>query len=153
MTDVPSLEFRKLAVVDAELAVELAAAEPPDDPETESFGLSRLGQPLAGEGWGLWIKGSLSGAAWLTTNTPDSGEILALVLARGWRRVGLTAWMLDGLVAAAAAAGCVRVTAKVDRGGRNLGAELVEAGFTGPDDVAENYPIGDWSKPCRRKSS
>ena len=149
MPDTPALSFHGLGEADIELALSLAAAENTADADSESFGIDGIVSPPPGEGWGLWMAGVLAGAAWLRRAPgAEAAEVTALVLARGWRRLGLAAWMLGELARAAAGDGCREVVADIRAGGAGLAAVLSEAGFAGPDPGESGMISGKWSRKC-----
>lgn len=139
------LSWRRLEGRDLELAGELARQWDRDDPEEEAFGAA---PPMPGpeiQVWGLWIRGGLSGVAWLRI-AGASATVVTLVLARGWRRMGLLPWMLEQLAAAARANGAREMGFVVASGSERLGRECELAGFHGPDAAAAEYPVGEWRK-------
>ncbi|MDR1611823.1 MAG: hypothetical protein LBT97_03455 [Planctomycetota bacterium] len=141
----PFLEFKPLAPGDLPLATAIAENERRDDPDGESFGLDRLpGAHDRRRVWGLWIKGALSGAVWVESARPDSVRVPALALGRGWRDMGLVAWMLSDLAETLRAEGVRHIRVDLAGGGRRLGEGLTRAGFVGPDEALESYPAGSW---------
>ncbi len=149
MTDIPAMAFRRLAPEELELAVNLVQADNADDSESESFGHERITTPPPETAWGLFIKGSLAGSAWIALKSASGeAEVTALILLRGWRKLGLAAFMLQELAKEAHQLGAARLVVSLNRGGAAIGAALTDAGFKGPDILSEGYPLGIWSKPC-----
>lgn len=140
------LEFKPLESEDLPLAFAVAGNERPDDPDSESFGLDQSPEALRHcRAWGLWIKGTLSGAVWVEDSAPGAARVRALALGRGWRCMGLFAWMLSELAAGLRAEGVREIRADISGGGYRLGEGLAEAGFVGPDTEIDSYPAGTWT--------
>ncbi len=149
MSDADPLSLRPLEADDVDLALGIAGVSSIDDPKTESFGTDKLAKPLPSFGWGLWLNGTMSGAAWMSVSS-GKAEIRAVAIPKGQKGMGLTGWILEQLVKAAKEQGCKVVSLSIDKGGDILGEILTDAGFTGTTDPGkDNYPLGVWSKPCQ----
>lgn len=142
------LSLRPLQGDDVDLALGIAGVSSVDDPATESFGTDKLAKPLPSLGWGLWLNGTMSGAAWMSVSA-GKAEIKAVAIPKGQKGMGLTGWILQELVKAAKDQGCKVVSLSVDKGGDILGEILTDAGFLGVTSGVNDYPIGVWSKPCQ----
>lgn len=147
MSASPDLEFRKLVVSEAPLAVSLAASVGDmGDPRCEAWGLDPSGAPPSGgETWGLFMKGTLAGAVWLHRPETDVLEISGVALPRRRWGMGLILWMVDELVQKAAE-GCREIVVNLDNGGPSLGETLEDARFTGPPPGSPGYPRGEWRR-------
>ena len=144
MPNEPDLDFRLLKPDELELAEALASPGVPDDADAEAFGVPAGGTTsLAGTPWGLFVRGALSGVAWLNAPAGGSAEIVALYLPRGNWKIGLAAWMLEEL-ARIASISCSETVVNLKTGGAALGDALETAGFIGPDPEDEGYPVGKW---------
>ncbi len=149
MTATQKLLFRRLDETEKELAGEfLAAAAGWTGPKAERFGLAAGGSP-AGEAWGLFIRESLCGLAWLASPTGGAAEVTGLVVARNWWRAGLAGWMLEELTRAASLAGAADLLVRVAGDGGATGEILADAGFSGPDPEDETFPDGEWRRSVR----
>jgi hypothetical protein len=148
MPDADPLSLRPLQADDVDLALGIAGVSSVDDPGTESFGTDKLTTPLPSLGWGVWLNGTLSGAAWMSVSA-GKAEIKAVAIPRGQKGLGLTEWILKELVKAAKEKGCKVVSLSIDKGGEILGEILTDAGFLGTDPASDDYPLGVWSKPCQ----
>ncbi|MDR2390241.1 MAG: hypothetical protein LBE84_00980 [Planctomycetota bacterium] len=115
----------------------------------EWFGLESAVNPSGlGEGWGVFVRGCLCGVAWLRGRPGGkAAEIPALLVARGWRKTGLSALLLDQLSRTAAEAGAVEALIRLDRGaGPGMEEILADAGFAGPNPAGEGRPAGEWRR-------
>ncbi|MDR3211105.1 MAG: hypothetical protein LBU79_04225 [Planctomycetota bacterium] len=144
------LTFQKLPPGDLELVLSLAGAENPEDAASESFGLGRITSLSTDSCRGLYLVGALSGAAWLEVSAAQAtAHVPALLLARGWRRHGLAAWMLGELAGEAARLGCQQIEIELEGGGEALARLLDEAGFKGPNSTETDFPRGLWRRACQ----
>ena len=146
MSEMPNLDFRRLERLELELAAELTAAPESADPKSENFGTVAIGPQSGEEIWGLFIKGTLAGAAQSGPVSGDAAEIKALFLARRWRRTGLSVWMLEQLCREAGSAGARNISVRIDGAPFSVGEVLEDAGFSGPDREDERYPAGTWTR-------
>lgn len=150
MSSAPDLVFRKLDENEKELSEGLAgSAAGVDDPRSEVWGIGRDGiPPESGDAWGLFVRDTLAGVAWLTPVEGGCVEIAALALPRGRWGMGLPVWVAGEAAKAAGRAGARELVVRLSGGGMPLGEMLEDAGFLGPDIESEGYPAGEWRKPC-----
>lgn len=147
MSASPDLEFRRLTDEELPLAAALAdSVGAADDPRREAWGLTAIPPPAQGGGaWGVFVRGSLAGAAWVDASAADVLEIAALALPRSRWGLGLAAWMARE-IAREVPDGCREILIRLDGGPPSLGEELEDAGFAGPGVDEEGYPKGEWRR-------
>lgn len=148
MTATPDLVFRRLEAGDEELLGNLAAAEAGvDDPGSVNFGVAGPAVPFRGEEvFGLFIRGSLAGAAWFRPPVGGWAEVVGLLLAKSWWNTGLSVWMLGELARTADLSGAEGIRARIGHASPAAGESLADAGFEGPDPEEEGYPVGEWRR-------
>ena len=142
MSGRPDLEFRQLDDSERELAFELAAVGAPDVAGTESFWTEDGGGfAPPGNVWGLFIRDSLTGAAWLLA--PPGGQVVVTALALPRKRwgMGLATWILRQF---ATMHPDREIRVEIASASPRLGEALLEAGFNGPDPEANTFPTGTW---------
>lgn len=149
MSSTPDLVFRRLESDEVELASALAAsAHAPEDAQNESFGLASDGSSPQGETWGLFLRGTMAAALWVSPPNGDTLELTAAAIPRGRRHMGLLAWMAGELARAASLAGMGTLLIRIGEGEPGLGESLADAGFSGPDPDDDGYPRGEWRRPA-----
>lgn len=148
MSVTPELLFRRLGEDEIDLALGLAASVVPlDEPLCEAWGIGPDGTPLPGaEVWGLFMRGTLAGAAWLSAVHFGTVEIMSLALPRGRWGMGLVVWMAGEAAREAASGGAEELLVRLVNGGSKLGELLEDSGFSGPNIESEDYPRGEWRR-------
>lgn len=145
MTAMPDMEFRRLEGEERELAVGLAdSLAGVEDAKFEGWGLEQGADALHYcELWGVFIRGGLAGALWLTAGG-GVAEIKALALPRRRWGMGLVQWLISRLTESAKKSGAATLAITLTSGGEHLGEILEESGFSGPNLAEETYPAGKW---------
>jgi hypothetical protein len=142
------MQFRRLKDDEKALALEIAHSLVGNtDESNESFGLESVNSLVDCDGWGLFVKGEMSGAAWQGNADGPVATVLALALPRTWWRMGLPEWMLGEIAQSARAAGATTMRLAIRNGTLHLGEVLDEAGFVPQTASSENFPAGVWSRP------
>lgn len=150
MSATPDLILRRLSEEEKDLALGLAASVTAfDDSRCEAWGIAPDGAPPSdAEPWGLFVRGTMAGAAWFSNAKQGTVEIAAMALPRGRWGMGLVVWMAGEASRQVGAAGAGELLVRLESGGRKLGELLEDAGFFGPDVEDENYPRGEWRRLC-----
>lgn len=148
----PDLQFRLLKEAETEqLAALIANLSGETPPYREAFGLAEAAVSEAEvERWGLFVRGTLCGAVWLKRIPGDGGEVRGMLLADGWRKTGLSEWMLGELAKSIGISGNGRLYAVLNGVGEIMGEVMTDAGFQGPSPDDETYPNGEWRYFPRR---
>jgi len=147
MSAAEELIFRPLKDGEMGLVDGLVANAVVDDEKSECWGVAPGVMPVnAGESWGMFLQGGLTGAAWF--RGPQSGvvEITALVLPRRRWRMGLMIWMAGEIAKEAKGRGATELLVRLKQCGPSLAEEMEFALFTGPDPTADGYPSGEWRR-------
>jgi GNAT superfamily N-acetyltransferase len=152
MGDTANLECRRIVSSDRELLNGLLAAGRNGG---EGFGMAAGNLSGLGDAWGVFIRGALCGVAWLRRRPGGSAmEIPALLVARNWRKTGLSELLLDRLSRTGAEAGATEALIRLDKdAGLDFLEILADSGFTGPDPASAGYPAGEWRRSLSRADS
>ncbi len=147
------LEMKLLAGEDLETALALAESiEGLDDPHCEAWGVPLPQTALrAGKGWGVFVKGTLAAALWITGNPDGVGDVVALAVPRRRWGSGLTTWMLVEIGKVLGKHGCKKLRIILTAGNGFLAEALEDAGFKGPTLRNEGYPAGEWTRAVQGK--
>lgn len=147
MSAVDELVFRPLKDEEMGLVDGLVANVVIDDEKSECWGVTPGVMPAnAGEAWGMFLQGGLTGAAWFRDSKTGVVEITALVLPRRRWRMGLMVWMAGEIAKEARARGAGELLVRLTQCSAGLAEEMEFALFTGPDPTEEGYPNGEWRR-------
>ncbi len=147
------LEMKLLAGENLETALALAESiDGLDDPHCEAWGVPVPATALhAGKGWGVFVKGTLAAALWITGNPTGVGDVVAFAIPRRRWGTGLTSWMLEEIAKILGGHGCKQLRIILTGGNGYLAEALEDAGFKGPTLRDAGYPAGEWKRTVAGK--
>lgn len=141
------LVFRPLNDDELPLVDGLVAGAGVGDEESECWGVTPGVVPVgAGEAWGMFLQGGLTGALWFRVMQNGVAEISALVLPKKRWNMGLMGWMAGEIAKEAHKRGAAELLVRLASCGPRLAEEMEFAQFAGPDPAGEKYPAGEWRR-------
>ncbi len=148
MSMIDDLDFRPLESGEMPLVDGLLAGADVEDAKSECWGVRPGKAPDApGAAWGVFLRGTLAGAAWLRAPRGGEAEIAGVVLPRRRWGMGLLVFIAGRFAEEAKRLGARALVANVPACGRHLADELEFALFAPPETEDENDFSGVWKRP------
>ncbi len=148
MSMIDDLDFRPLESGEMPLVDGLLASADVTDAKSECWGVEPGKPPAApGQAWGVFLRGALTGVAWLRAPVGGEAEISGMLLPRGRWGMGLLVFSAGRLADEAKRQGATALAANLAVCGWRLADELEFALFEAPDNEDKDDHRGKWIRP------